>query len=136
MAISSSTFFWNYFVCLEVRLKFPFSDAQIDIVVEETVKKTKRTRNRGKLSAIMPPTPPQTPPPVVGTVNAVGEVVSSEVIPEVPSSKEQSVPPVDNGDKAPILMVEVVNVQHEKFKRTEEVKVILVFKSLSKMYVR
>lgn len=55
------------------------------------------------------------------------KVGSTEIKPPIESPEKSIEKPLDSSipqtDSQPILMVEVVNVTHEKFKQTEEIKV-------------
>lgn len=105
-----------------MRLKFPLFNAHIDTVVEDNFKKSKRRKLRS-------PTVIQTssPEPTI-------TVVEGEAQPEEESFNQETTNNTEeNNDPKPVLMVEVDNVQHEKFKKTEEVKVNKLMNSLHKM---
>lgn len=66
---------------------------------------------------------------VLEKIEKVDEVASTEVKPPVDSSEKSTEKPSNpsappSGSSSPILMVEVVNVTHEKFKQTEEIKAL------------
>lgn len=58
----------------------------------------------------------------------IGEVGSTEIKSPTDLSEKSTEKPLDSSNphsgSQPVLMVEVVNVTHEKFKQTEEIKVI------------
>lgn len=93
-----------------MRLKFPLCNTYIDIVVEDSSRRSKRQKS--KLRTALPNVTESVPETVTEELpEAVGD-------PEPPAQVEQ---PQDV--KQPILMVETENIQHDKFRKTEEVKV-------------
>lgn len=117
-------FFLLYF--LEVRIKYPFSNAQIDIVIEEISRKNKRVRHKIKSPTLSTPAAAELPTPAAAELpEEINEnVVSSEKVEENNINQDQISQSEDQ--KRSILMVEVVNVQHDKFRKTEEVKVRII----------
>lgn len=103
-----------------MRIKYPLSNAQVDIVVEDTNRRSsKRSRTKNR------PTTPSVP--AVESSQDVSSLSIEEITQTAEPLVEQSDPTLtseSNQDvKQPVLMVEVENVQHDKFRKTEEVKV-------------
>lgn len=92
----------------EMKLTFPIFNTTMNVFVEdtETDKRRRKLRNRQKQR----------------TSTATTEVKSDEEIPETSSPEKPEEPKAK--EKEPLLMVEVENVVHNKFRQTEEVKAL------------
>ncbi|XP_054286467.1 lon protease homolog, mitochondrial-like isoform X1 [Macrosteles quadrilineatus] len=82
----------------EMVLKFPMLQTDVNVSVEESAVGRRKARNRKP----KPPAPEQ-----------------PEIPPEVQGEKKETDPDVN-----PVLMVEVENIVHDKFRQTEEVKAL------------
>ena len=112
-----------------MKLRFPLTNVEIDTVVEDNSNPLKKRRLRGKLKPI--------PASTVSTEERVPLEEVKSVVPEpvvdaqttAPTAQEEPLgtetlgPSSENNEPPNLLMVEVVNVLHDKFKKTEEVKV-------------
>lgn len=104
-----------------MRLKYPLSNTHIDIFVEDNVKKNKRFRNKSRF---------------LSASNKESSSSRPLASPEKPKSAETTEVPADSSAKSadqatqteadqkdPVLLAEVINIQHDKFTKTNEVKV-------------
>ncbi|KAK7595172.1 hypothetical protein V9T40_001605 [Parthenolecanium corni] len=107
----------------EVRLKYPLSNTHIDIFVEDNVKKNKRFRNKSRF---------------LSASNKESSSSRPLASPEKPKSAETTEVPADSSAKSadqatqteadqkdPVLLAEVINIQHDKFTKTNEVKALI-----------
>lgn len=113
-----------------MKLRFPLTNVEIDTVVEDVSNTLKKRRVRSKLKPIH-----QT------TISSEESVPVEETKPVPPELGSDTQPPVseepvaaetlgatsENNEPQNFLMVEVVNVLHDKFKKTEEVKVSIEY---------
>lgn len=98
-----------------MKLTFPLLNTTITVPVDDTV-------NSGKISRRS--LRKKTENKVLEKIEKVDEMSSTEVKPPVdPSSEKTTEKSSASQSGQPVLMVEVVNVTHEKFKQTEEIKV-------------
>lgn len=101
-----------------MKLTFPLLNTAITVPVDDTINSGKISRRSLRKKAENK---------VLEKIEKVDEVDSTEVKPPVDSSSEKTEKPSNSSapqsGSQPILMVEVVNVTHEKFKQTEEIKV-------------
>lgn len=108
----------------EMKLTFPLLNATIHVPVDDSVSGGKPSRRLliRKKTENKVPEPVQKIEESSTPENKVTEGVQEKV-------EEKITPPTDTtaqtGTPQPILMVEVVNITHEKFKQTEEIKVSL-----------
>ena len=85
-------------------LKFPLINTKMNVFVEDADRVRRKRNNRKPRPAVATTTDPQ-------AVDAPGET-KKDVLPQ------------------PVLMVEVENIVHDKFRQTEEVKVIFFIYTL------
>lgn len=103
-----------------MKLTFPLLNTTITVPVDDTL-------NSGKISRRS--LRKKTENRVLEKIEKVDEMgaQSTEVKPPIDSSEKSTEKPSNSSapqsGSQPILMVEVVNVTHEKFKQTEEIKV-------------
>lgn len=97
-----------------MKLTFPLLNTTITVPVDDTVTSGKISRRSLRKKAENKAVEQTT------KTEKVSETSSTEVKPPADSTTQSTTQ--SNGQ--PILMVEVVNVTHEKFKQTEEIKVI------------
>lgn len=100
-------------------LTFPLLNTTITVPVDDTInsgKVSRRSLRKKAENRILEK---------IEKVDEIG-VHSTEVKPPIDSSEKSTEKPssASQSDNQSILMVEVVNVTHEKFKQTEEIKVI------------
>lgn len=113
----------------EMKLTFPLLNTTINVPVDETMaggKKSRRELRRKKLEGkqIQQIEKVEEPAPVVVEQKPVEKPVAESTA----EGTQVAAEPVSDKDSAqPLLMVEVVNVTHEKFRQTEEVKVFKDF---------
>jgi hypothetical protein len=117
------------YLCIEknqMKLTFPLLNTTINVPVDETVAVGKKNRreHRRKRVEIKPVdqverVEEESVTPVEKSVN-VGDDKSVAVI---GVTEKQSPPTQKESVVQPLLMVEVVNITHEKFRQTEEIKV-------------
>lgn len=107
-----------------MKLTFPILNTTITVPVDETMsgvgnKKTRRSIVRKKLEQ----KPPDEVKPESSSSSSSSEETTSEVVDAEDKSieKEEKIN-LDNSVQ-PFLMAEVVNITHEKFRQTEEIKV-------------
>lgn len=105
-----------------MKLTFPLLNTTITVPVDDTMSNSKISRRslRKKMeSKIMDQTE---------KVEKISETDSTEIKPPLDTPEKSAEKPVDSStaqtSNQPILMVEVVNITHEKFKQTEEIKVM------------
>lgn len=102
-----------------MKLTFPLLNTTITVPVDETVTSGKVSRRSLRKKAENK---------AAEQIEKISETSSAEVKPADVSEKSATQKPLDSSatqsNSQPILMVEVVNVTHEKFKQTEEIKVI------------
>ncbi|XP_011257250.1 lon protease homolog, mitochondrial isoform X2 [Camponotus floridanus] len=103
----------------KMKLTFPLLNTTITVPVDDTVNSSKISRRSLRKKAENK---------VLEKIEKLDEVDSTEVKPPVDSSSEKTEKPSNSSapqsGSQPILMVEVVNVTHEKFKQTEEIKAL------------
>lgn len=105
-----------------MKLTFPLLNTTITVPVDDTVTsgKTNRRSLRKKAENRVTERTEKT--------EKVSEAGSTEIKLLIDSPEKSTEKPLDSSipqpGSQPILMVEVVNVTHEKFKQTEEIKVI------------
>ena len=109
-----------------MKLTFPLLNTTINVPVDEAMaggkksrRELRRKKQEGKLSEQIEKTEELTTP--VGEKSIEDKPVES---PQVVQSEQLAEPSLADKDSTqPLLMAEVVNVTHEKFKQTEEIKV-------------
>lgn len=89
----------------EMTIKFPLFKTSINVSVEDTDVERRRRKRRKKKTA-------------VDSSTSTDEGEKSDASNDSQDTSEEEVPKLQ-----PVLMVEVENVTHEKFRQTEEVKV-------------
>lgn len=104
----------SYLLHTEMKLTFPLLNTTITVPVDDTM-------TTGKISRRSLRKKPENK--VIEQIEKISEVDPVE-IKEPDLSEKSTKKPLDSPGSQPILMVEVVNVTHEKFKQTEEIKVI------------
>ncbi|XP_014598643.1 PREDICTED: lon protease homolog, mitochondrial isoform X1 [Polistes canadensis] len=103
----------------EMKLTFPLLNTTINVPVDDTMtagKVSRRSAQRNKQSE-------KTSGSTENTDNST--IVENIIKDKLPLEQKQAeLSPESTSDSQPILMVEVVNVTHEKFKQTEEIKAL------------
>jgi ATP-dependent Lon protease len=90
----------------EVKIKYPLFNANINVTVaDETDSEKRRRKHQKKLKK-----------------TSISQSEKSKN--EKPTSSSQKTRPLAEGEKQPLLMVEVENISHEPYKQTEEVKAL------------
>lgn len=114
-----------------MKLTFPILNTTIHVPVDDTSysgKKSRRSILRKKSEERVVETTEKIEPveakPKVDTKTPEKVLESEEGKPIVSTDAPES-------NSQPLLMVEVVNVVHEKFRQTEEIKVIVIFSLIS-----
>lgn len=105
-----------------MKLTFPLLNTTIHVPVDESVtggKTSRRSLTRRKIDNKIPETEK------VSRIEEVSapESKEPEKAPEKPEEKVNAADPASQAGSQPLLMVEVVNITHEKFRQTEEIKV-------------
>jgi Lon-like ATP-dependent protease len=90
-------------------IKFPLFKTSINVSLEDTDVERRRRKRRKKKTA-------------VESSSSTDETEKSDAANDSPDASPEEFP-----KPQPVLMVEVENVTHEKFRQTEEVKVKLKF---------
>lgn len=117
--------FFFFFFCLEVRLKYPLSNTHIDIFVEDNVKKNKRFRNKSRFLSASNKESSSSRPVASPEKQKVTESTESPESPVDSTAKSTDEAAQTEADqKNPVLLAEVVNIEHDKFTKTNEVKVM------------
>ncbi|KYN50561.1 hypothetical protein ALC57_05661 [Trachymyrmex cornetzi] len=106
----------------EMKLTFPLLNTTITVPVDDTMtsnKVNRRSLRKKGENRIAERTE---------RIEKVSETSSTEIKPQVHAPEKNTEKPlvssIPQPDSQPILMVEVVNVTHEKFKQTEEIKAL------------
>lgn len=113
------------FLCPEMRIQYPFTNTQIDVVLEENAK-TKSKRHRSKFRQSSNTTSiVEEPSSAISVESAESDLSETKEVPIIDAAEEPVVTATaeDLPGPKPVLIVEVENIQHDKFKKTEEVKV-------------
>lgn len=105
----------------DVKLRFPLLNTTLNVTVDENQttspkKSSRRSTSRKSRSDVQ-----RAPSPGKVVDEAAVTTTSEQTEPEKKASEEPET--AQTTDSAPILMVEVVNVTHDKFRQTEEIKV-------------
>lgn len=93
----------KYLCIIEMKLNFPLFNASMNVFVEETENDKRRRKLRN---------------------NRTKKVAEVKPVPEPEKDKQKVEPPKVKDKKEPLMMVEVENVVHNKFRQTEEVKAL------------
>ncbi|KAI4486328.1 hypothetical protein M0802_012347 [Mischocyttarus mexicanus] len=105
----------------EMKLTFPLLNTTINVPVDDTMttgKVSRRSAQRNKKSEKI-----SGPAENIDNSTVVEDIVKDKLPLEEKQAVESTVESITS-DSQPILMVEVVNVTHEKFKQTEEIKAL------------
>jgi len=100
-----------------MKLTFPLLNTTITVPVDDTMTNNKINRRSLRKKGENR----------IERIEKVSETSFTEIKPQVHAPEKNTEKPVSSipqSDSQPILMVEVVNITHEKFKQTEEIKVI------------
>lgn len=98
-----------------MKLTFPLLNTTITVPVDDTMTTGKMSRRLLRK---------KTENKVVEQIEKISETDPAEIKQSVDPPEKNAKKPLDVSGSQPILMVEVVNVTHEKFKQTEEIKVV------------
>lgn len=102
-----------------MKLTFPLLNTTINVPVDDSMtagKVSRRTALRKKSEKTS------------GPLEKLDNSSTENIVPNKPLTEEKQTEPSTESttsESQPILMVEVVNVTHEKFRQTEEIKVII-----------
>lgn len=114
-----------------MKLTFPLLNTTITVPVDDTITSNKVNRRSLRKKAENRVTER------TEKIEKVNETNPTEVKPLTDAPKKNTEKPlvssIPQSSNQPILMVEVINVTHEKFKQTEEIKVI--YKMILKIFV-
>lgn len=109
-----------YLLYTEMKLTFPLLNTTITVPVDDPINSGKISRRSMRKN--------RAENRISESIEKVDEMGSTEVKPPAESSEKSteksSITSAPQSSNQPILMVEVVNITHEKFKQTEEIKVI------------
>lgn len=104
-----------------MKLTFPLLNTTITVPVDDTMTNGKTTRRSLRKKAEHKITER------IEKTEKISEAGSTEIKPPTDSFKKSAEKPLDSSNlqsgSQSVLMVEVVNITHEKFKQTEEIKV-------------
>lgn len=104
----------------EMKLTFPLLNTTITVPVDDTITRGKNRRSLRKKTENKVPEKSE-------KAEKVDEEANPTEVKPLPDVSEQTYKPVDASssqpNRQPVLMVEVVNVTHDKYKQTEEIKV-------------